>query len=210
MSRGGRRKGAGRPTDKPNREKFQYKLDPEIAKDFALWCRALRVPLNTTLESLMKRWTLDHVEDMRLRNNEMESFSGEELLRWYKAHPTRSANLSQLASAKVLREAERKISREAEQEHEEKMDRLRGLAASACIFVFKKKGLKPEQITAAGIRDLLGIADRCTVAEMEEALAQLRASGDLEQIQRELPRKQPKRSKKEGKVQPAPHPENAQ
>jgi hypothetical protein len=34
MSRGGKRKGAGRPTDKPNRERFQYKLDAEIAEQF--------------------------------------------------------------------------------------------------------------------------------------------------------------------------------
>jgi hypothetical protein len=122
MPRGGQRKGTGRPTDKPFRERFQYRLDPETAKRFALWCRSLRVPLSTTLESLMKGWTNDHLEDVQIAHWALAGLHGEELLRWYKVHPVRASNLGQLALARLRRN----LTAKSEKNRQTEMNQLSG------------------------------------------------------------------------------------
>jgi len=205
MSWGGKRKGAGRPTDKPNRQKFQYKLDPEVAEQFRTYCYFLRVPLSTTLESLMEKWILDHLDDLEAYNKEMEGLSGKEFLRWYKKHPTKPDNVALLETAKFRRDflanshrdkskeleweiaaTRRQAEREAKQEHEQKMRRFPGVVASGFKLLLTNKGMQPEQITAADILDISGGAEFYTVQEVEEALSKLRDAGHLERIVQEV------------------------
>jgi hypothetical protein len=59
MPWGGKRTGAGRPTDNKNRKNNHYRVDASTAEKFATSCKYLRVPLNAVLEMLMTEWMSD-------------------------------------------------------------------------------------------------------------------------------------------------------
>jgi hypothetical protein len=56
MVHGGKRTGAGRPTDNKNRKNVHYRIDALTAEKFAAHCKDLRVPLNAVLEKLLAEW----------------------------------------------------------------------------------------------------------------------------------------------------------
>jgi hypothetical protein len=56
---GGKRTGAGRPTDNKNRKNVHYRIDAATAEKFVERCKYLRVPLNAVLECLVAEWMYD-------------------------------------------------------------------------------------------------------------------------------------------------------
>jgi hypothetical protein len=53
---GGKRVGAGRKTDDPDRKPVQYKINAPLAVAFSDTCQARNVAINATLEKLMRAW----------------------------------------------------------------------------------------------------------------------------------------------------------
>jgi hypothetical protein len=64
MAWGGQREGAGRHKAATEREVVSYRVDPKVSEWFSTFCFYLRVPLNATLEYVMRQWLLEHHEDM--------------------------------------------------------------------------------------------------------------------------------------------------
>jgi hypothetical protein len=64
----------------------------------------------------------------------------------------------------------------------ERFQKLRGLVASACHFLITNKNKDPRNATPEEIRDILGIADLCTVEEIAKAFADLDQYGEIDRI----------------------------
>jgi hypothetical protein len=56
MSWGGKRTGAGRPTDQKGRQTFSFRLKPTVAEAFRDYCFTLSVPQSAVLEMLITEW----------------------------------------------------------------------------------------------------------------------------------------------------------
>jgi hypothetical protein len=72
MPWGGKRTGAGRPTDNKNRKNIHYRLDASTAETFATDCEYLRVPLNAVLEMLMTEWMSDQRVEIEQAHAELK------------------------------------------------------------------------------------------------------------------------------------------
>jgi hypothetical protein len=134
----------------------------------------------------MERWIGDHTEDVAIANRERAGLRGKKLLQWYKDHPVSPANLVQLRLSKMHRELTKAVERERGKTLPEKFDRLKGLVAAGYKFALTNKGTQPEEIAANDILQILGLEQKCTVREVEEALIQLRAAGELTRIVEEV------------------------
>jgi hypothetical protein len=74
MSWGGKRAGAGRKTDKPNRRRnVQCRLDGELFEVFTFYCRLLELNRSTTLEHLMETWIEKYQGSVQIKLGQMKS-----------------------------------------------------------------------------------------------------------------------------------------
>jgi hypothetical protein len=185
---GGKRKGAGRPQAAQKRQVVSYRLDPDVVELLTTFCFYLRTPVTATMEYALKHWLEEHHEQMMDAYHEFMADKPA-----FMKCPVLNANLETLKQKDKVRYVREGMDQfikgmravQPPSPDTERHGKLKALVGSACGFLITNQNKDPRTATPQEILDVLGIHDRCTVAEIAEAFAELSAEGHIDRIIRE-------------------------